>query len=228
MAHEKPWTKALHKAFSHKPVFDLRELSGIFECSGRTVLRYLKWTGYHTSYNYNSRYYTLEGIPRFDEEGLWGYEGIWFSRYGILQETVRRQVEKSDVGMSGRDLRAKLHTRVTNHMRTLLRDGVVVAETYDHLRVYYSRKERKRSVQMRRREKLLEERSRGDKKELLSTRQSALEVVEVLVTKIAHPGWGVEEISRDLVHRGIGVPVGRVRGTFEQFRLCKKNSGRKM
>ncbi|HKL58901.1 MAG TPA: hypothetical protein VJ863_03300 [Sphaerochaeta sp.] len=41
---------------------------------------------YLGSYNHNGRFYTLAGIPQFDEHGLWGYKNIRFSRFGTLMD----------------------------------------------------------------------------------------------------------------------------------------------
>jgi hypothetical protein len=42
----------------------------LIECSKTTALRLLRKQGYLTSYNLNARYYTIDGIPQFDEYGL--------------------------------------------------------------------------------------------------------------------------------------------------------------
>jgi len=47
-----------------------------------TVFRKLKALGYRTSYSHRGKYYTLADIPRFDEQGLWSYRAVWFSRDG--------------------------------------------------------------------------------------------------------------------------------------------------
>lgn len=230
MTREKSWVKTLRHVFSHKPVYDLRELSNVLSRSGRTVLRYLKWLGYYTSYNFNSRYYTLEGIPQFDKDGLWQYEGIWFSCYKTLRKTVRRQIEQSEAGMTSGELGEKLHTRVANQMGALLRDGIVEVKKYGRPYLYYSSYESRRSVQMARREKALKKRQKIDRAQakLLSTRQSALKVIEVLVTRIDHPDWGTEEIAKNLTRRGIEMSVEGVEATFEHFHLAKKNSTREI
>ena len=69
----------LRERFQRHPVAELPELCRVLSASGRTVFRVLGRIGYHTSYNHAGRYYTLEGIPRFDEAGLWFHDDIGFS-----------------------------------------------------------------------------------------------------------------------------------------------------
>ncbi len=76
------------KRFRRLKVLTIEQLVALLECSLITARRYLKkWQAY-TSFNMNGRYYTLPGIPRFDEKGIWKYRGIYFSRYGNLMQTM--------------------------------------------------------------------------------------------------------------------------------------------
>ncbi len=82
-------------------VFTLAQLSSMLECSSRTAQSKLKQWQAHTSYNQNGRYYALPSIPRFDENGLWDYRQIHFSRQGTLKNTVVHLVSKSSSGLTG-------------------------------------------------------------------------------------------------------------------------------
>ena len=64
-------------------VFTLERLVSSLSCSIPTARLKLKQWGAYTSYNQNGRYYTMSTVPRFDNNGLWNYEDIYFSRYGI-------------------------------------------------------------------------------------------------------------------------------------------------
>ncbi len=56
----------------------------------QTVFRKLGELSYRTSYSHRGGFYTLESIPRFDEHGLWGCRGAWFSRQGTLLSNSSR------------------------------------------------------------------------------------------------------------------------------------------
>src|ERR1700686_5206837 len=49
-----------------------------------TMFRKLKELGSRTSYSHRGRFYTLDRIARFDRQGLWSHDSVFFSRYGTL------------------------------------------------------------------------------------------------------------------------------------------------
>jgi hypothetical protein len=58
------------KNFQRHKVLTIEQLVRLLESSVITARRQLKkWRAY-TSFNMNGRYYTLPGIPRFDENGI--------------------------------------------------------------------------------------------------------------------------------------------------------------
>jgi len=62
-----------------------------------TVFRKLKQIGYLSSYSHRGRYYTLSETAHFDEQGLWSFWGVHFSRYGTLRGTVEAWVKESSL-----------------------------------------------------------------------------------------------------------------------------------
>ena len=66
-----------------------------------TVFRKLRALGYRTSYSHRGKYYTLANIPQFDEQGLWCYRAVCFSRDGNLLATTQRFVEEAKRGVDG-------------------------------------------------------------------------------------------------------------------------------
>lgn len=65
-----------------------------------TVFRKLRALGYRTSYSHRGKYYTLANIPQFDEQGLWCYRAVFFSRDGNLLATTQRFVEEAKAGFA--------------------------------------------------------------------------------------------------------------------------------
>jgi len=85
-------------------VFTLDKLVSSLSCSTPTArLKLKQWKAY-TSYNKNSRYYAMPTVPRFDENGLWYYEDISFSKYGNLRNTVIHLINNSASGLSGSEM----------------------------------------------------------------------------------------------------------------------------
>lgn len=96
--------KVVLKHLKRKKVFTLEQLVSYLGCSVPTArLRLKKWRSY-TSYNKNGRYYSLHTVPRFDENGLWHYEHIFFSKSGNLKKTLIYLVQRSPSGLTSKEI----------------------------------------------------------------------------------------------------------------------------
>src|SRR5213596_1715818 len=117
-----------------------------------TVFRKLKALGYETSYSHRGKYYTLAGIPRFDERGLWSYRAVWFSRDGNLLATTQRFVEEADSGFTANELQALLSVEVKEPLLQLYRRRRIDREDMGGTYVYFSMEPGVRRQQRLRRE----------------------------------------------------------------------------
>lgn len=116
-------------------VFALDSLVSSLSCSVPTARLKLKQWGTYTSYNQNGRYYAMPTVPQFDDNGLWHYKKIYFSRYGNLKNTIIELVTLSSFGLTGKEIgtivgldpRSFLHHfRNTKGIKREKRDGVYV------------------------------------------------------------------------------------------------------
>jgi hypothetical protein len=131
---------------------ELKEVLG--SPSTMTVFRKLKPLGYQTSYSHRGKYYTLMGTARFDEQGLWDYDGVWFSRHGNLLATSQRFVETADAGLTAGDLQHVLHVEVKEPLLQLYRAKRIEREKIEGLYVYLARdRGRQRSQRLRRQDR---------------------------------------------------------------------------
>ena len=131
---------------------ELKEVLG--GSSTMTVFRKLKPLGYQTSYSHRGKYYTLTGTPRFDEQGLWDYDGVWFSRHGNLLATSQRFVETADAGLTAAELQHMLHVEVKEPLLQLYRARQIEREKIEDLYVYLARdRGQKRSQRLRRQDR---------------------------------------------------------------------------
>jgi hypothetical protein len=77
-----------------------------------TVFRKLKELSYRSSYSHRGRYYTLDGIPQFDSQGLWSFHEVWFSRWGNLVTTLETLISAAPQGYFAHELQQLLHVEV--------------------------------------------------------------------------------------------------------------------
>src|ERR1700694_4599660 len=90
-----------------------------------TVFRKLKQLDYLASYSHRARYYTLRQIARFDQDGLWAHEAVWFSRHGTLMATLESWIPQAPQGWFAEDLSDRLHVNVHDPLHELVRQGRV-------------------------------------------------------------------------------------------------------
>lgn len=79
-----------------------------------TVFRKLAQLGARASYSHRGRYQTLDRIAAYDQNGLWSFRGVHFSRQGTLLQTIVYLVEQAKQGYFATELQALLQVRVHN------------------------------------------------------------------------------------------------------------------
>ncbi len=115
---------------------DLRTVLG--SVTRMTVFRRLRELNYLSSFSHVGRYYTLPGIVHFDQQGLWFYQEVGFSRFGTLKKTVVQLVEQSIAGKIHEELEQQLRLRVHNTLLDLVRSGKLTRAVFEGCFVYLS------------------------------------------------------------------------------------------
>ena len=123
----------------------------------RTVFRKLKELAYRTSYSHCGRYYTLDEVAEFDEQGLWSYREVWFSVYGTLLSTAAAMVEAAAVGYFVEELDNRLHVGTKDALRKLVGDARLTREKVAGQFLYCAADSRRRRQQLLARRSLLAE-----------------------------------------------------------------------
>lgn len=120
--------------------------------STMSVFRRLKELGYRTSYSHRGRFYTLAETPKFDNDGLWSYQSIGFSRFGNLLQTAQQFVEQAGAGFTAAELRGLLHVEVKQSLLQLVQQRQLGRERIGQHFVYLSRAKERRTRQKQQRQ----------------------------------------------------------------------------
>jgi hypothetical protein len=96
--------KHVFQKFRLRKILTIDQLMDLLDSSVITVRRRLKQWKVYTSINKNGRYYALPDVPMFDENGLWNYQNIFFSRHGNLKKTIIQLIKQSESGMSAPEI----------------------------------------------------------------------------------------------------------------------------
>jgi hypothetical protein len=98
-------------------------LHGVAKALGRpsriTVFRKLAQLGGHASYSHRGQYQTLDRIAEYDQNGLWTFRSVHFSKRGTLLQTIVDLVERSREGCFASELQDLLQVRVHNALAHL-------------------------------------------------------------------------------------------------------------
>ncbi len=138
----------LRSLLQRKKIASLEQLKKALRSSSTmTVFRKLADLGYQSSYSHRGQFYTLRNIPEFDEQGLWSYHSVWFSRYGNLIETAREFVQESAQGYTVPELEELLHVECKAALLKLCQDKRLGRRQVAGRYVYYSGRAAKQRAQ---------------------------------------------------------------------------------
>jgi len=208
--------KKILNIFFDKKVMTMNELISFFKCSSKTVQRRLKIWRALTSYNKNSRYYTLPEIVNFDLHGLWHYKGILFSKCGNLNETVIHLIHTAEAGLTGSELGKILNLEPRSFLSHFRENSKLYRKKIDGRFIYFSGeiKYRKKQIEQReKQEKILEYKFPTD-----------AQAVMILVELIKQPALSVEKLTERLSCQGTNISGYAIEQLLIHHDLIKKKA----
>ena len=112
---------SIRNFFSSNKIATIDEVKTVAgSTSTMTIYRALSRLDHLSSYSHRGRFYTLPGIPVFNQYGIWSYRSVMFSQRGNLLETAAFMVQRSDEGFIASDLEALLQIEVKHALLKLL------------------------------------------------------------------------------------------------------------
>lgn len=196
------------RRFKRIKVLTIEELISLLGCSVITARRQLKkWRAY-TSFNMNGRYYTLPEIPRFDENGIWRYQTIFFSKHGNLIQTICELIRRSEDGLSAKQIAHVVEIASNSSVFSRLQNiRGIRRERHQGRFVYFSA------------EKYPEQMAGMEQQAMLP---SDAEAVMILVQYIKHPDSSTEELFEWVRLQGRSIDSNVIRRLLEHHDLVKK------
>jgi hypothetical protein len=117
-------SNAIKAQLKQNKIATMDELKSVLETRAPiTVIRKLSELGYLTSYTHGGRYYTLECIPHFNEQGLWSFQSVGFSIHGTLLNTLVHCIDHAEDGLFSEELKVLLHVNVSPSLLKLFNQG---------------------------------------------------------------------------------------------------------
>lgn len=132
-------TEPILRLFRRSKIATLDQLSdALGSASPITVFRKLDPLHYRTSYSHRGRYYTLDRVARFDDNGLWSHDAVWFSHFGTLVDTAAAFVNRAPSGYFVAELDQALHVSVQDTLLQLVHQGRLARQQVSGLYLYCS------------------------------------------------------------------------------------------
>ena len=129
----------LVSSFHNYFVLTMENLKTILQTTSRmTVFRNLKHLPYKSSYSHCGKYYTLDSIANYNQNGIWAYNQIYFSKFGTLKNTVLHSIEKSSSGFTSYELEEFLRVPVHNTVFDLWKNHKIRREQLAKKYIYLS------------------------------------------------------------------------------------------
>lgn len=129
----------LEEYFQRKKIATMADLKAALNSNvNMTIFRKLNQLSYYSSYSDQGKYYALAKHIKFDAQGLWGYQGVFFSKYGTLRSTAKAFVEKSEAGYAVNELSDLLHVAVKQPLFTLYQNHQLYRDKISGIYIYFS------------------------------------------------------------------------------------------
>lgn len=149
---------SLNTLLHRQKIATLPELMGALGTAARrTVFRKLEQLEYRTSYSHCGRFYTLDELAEFDEQGLWFYQQVCFSIHGTLVATAATFVNDAPIGYFVDELDNLLRVGTKDVLRKLVEQGRIVRELVESRFLYCAADSDRRRAQLLGRQMLLVE-----------------------------------------------------------------------
>ena len=202
------------KVFKKKKVLMIEELSGLLDSSLVTARRRLKQWKAYTSFNQNGRYYALPDIAKFDTNGLWRHQGIFFSQHGNLKQTVIALVKNSPAGLTGSQIGELVSLAPRSFLSHFRNESQLQREILDGRFVYFASD---KATCIQQKKNLQEQTNPSD-----MHAPTDAEAVVILVERIKYSGLSIEDLAKKLRKVGYRFSAEAIRRFLDSHGLLKK------
>ncbi len=200
--------------FKKNKIVTIQQIGDLLECSRRTAQRRLnEWQTYH-SYNKYGKYFTLPDIPKFDSRGLWKYKGVFFSRYGSLENTVTHLVRNSQMGLNASEIGKIVDLLPRSFVSHFQKVPGLIREKHEDIFVYFSDESDVYQRQKNRRHQT------GKEKELQLPPDA--DAILILADRLKNPKSSIEDSAKRLRRKGMNIITSAIYNLLDYHGIEKK------
>lgn len=210
--------KHVLQKFRRLKIITIDQLVKLLTCSVITARRRLKKWQTFTSINKNGRYYTLPKIPVFDENGLWWYQTVLFSKHGNLTKTIVELIRNSQKGLSAVEIAGIVDLTPNSSFLSQIKNVPGVRRE----------KHQGRFVYLSERPEIYNRQKHGwTLSQSVDDFPTDAQAIIILVQLIKYPGIGIEQLAGKVSKQDKRINPGAVRKFLQFHDLLKKTSDTK-
>ncbi len=202
--------------FRRRKILTLNETARLIRRTIHTARRRLKEWKTYNSYNQNGRYYALPDVPEFDANGLWRWQGVFFSRHGTLRQTLLELICRSEAGLKASEIGALLGLDPRSFLSAFANDPQLRRVKTQGCFVYYAADPEVGAAQWQRHSAM----------STTVRRPTDAEAIAILVEKIKHPALSDKALSRRLSAQNLRVDPEMIGSFFAEHGLTVKKTPR--
>ncbi len=204
----------IFKIIFRKKIITIDTLTSLLNSSIKTARRRLKLWKAYTSYNKNGRYYTLPNIPEFDENGLWAYQKVHFSKYGNLKQTTVNLIKRSKAGLDAAEMNDLLGISVRSFLSALQKHPDLKREKIQGRFVYFSAVDKNDNKQKDCRVGMVR----------IKQLPANFDAILILVETIKNPHLSIEDLALKLRDKNCKVTRESIKKLFDYHGLTVKKT----
>jgi len=210
--------KKVLQQFRRQKIITLEQLVKLLTCSVITARRRLKKWQTYTSINKNGRYYALPQIPVFDENDLWWYQTVLFSKHGNLTQTIIALIRASQKGLSAVEIAGIVDLAPNSSFLSRIKDVPGIRrEKHQGRFIYLSDRP----------EIYNKQKHRWTFSQSIADFPTDAQAIIILVQLIKHPGIGIEQLAGKVAKQDGRTDPGAVRRLLQFHGLIKKTAATK-
>ena len=202
------------EVLKEKKIVTIQQLGDLLECSRRTAQRRLKEWQTYNSYNKYGKYFALPTIPEFDKHGLWKYKGVFFSRYGNLENTITHLVRNSEMGFDASEIGKIVDLSPHSFMSHFQKVPGLIREKHESIFLYFSDEEDVYQSQKNKRQQAAKE------KELQLPPDG--DAILILADRLKNPKSSIEDSTKRLRRKGVSINPSAIYNLLDYHGIEKK------
>ncbi len=189
-------------------------------CSELTLRKDIRQIGGITSYTHQRSFITLGDIPSFDQDGIWFFRGIGFTKYESSLDLIIHLIDSSESGMTREQIQEIMNIQICQQIQILLKrkelHRVKIGKKYCYLPKLLAKNKKQRL-------RLLDA---NNVEEYYDSRVNSSDLVALLKAVLVEKKIkiDVKSLKRFAQKYSLGIPLKKIEQLLLKYNLTEKKT----